>query len=231
MSKEVSKPKAKPISKRRLPPEVREKEILDGAIRFFAEHGFEATTRALAKELGITQPLLYRYFPSKELLVERVFQEVFLRRWNPDWEDLIVDRNRSLEDRLFDFYSAYATTVYDYIWVRIFVYAGLKGMDLNSRYLTIVHEKILIPICHEVRYAKGIASKKRQKISDEEIEMAWGLHGAFFYRAIRRYVYSMPEGISDKKAISNDIHQFLHGATGSKTGSVAATGPVSLEHN
>lgn len=227
MLKENSKPKAN--SKRRLSPEIREKEILDGAIRFFAEHGFEATTRALAKELGITQPLLYRYFPSKDLLVERVFQEVFLRRWNPDWEDLIVDRSRSLESRLFDFYSAYAATVYDYIWVRIFIYAGLKGMDLNSRYLTIVNEKILVPICGEVRHAKGITGGKNQIISDEEIEMAWGLHGAFFYRAIRRYVYSMPESISDEKAIFNDIHQFLHGALGSK--SISAKGQVKATYN
>ena len=34
----------------------REKVILESAIRFFAEHGFEGQTRELAKRIGITQP-------------------------------------------------------------------------------------------------------------------------------------------------------------------------------
>ena len=48
-------------------PDVRKQEILDGAIRVFAEKGYDKTTIGiLAKELGISQGLCYRYFSSKE---------------------------------------------------------------------------------------------------------------------------------------------------------------------
>lgn len=199
-------------SRRRLSPEAREREIVSGAIEFFARHGFEATTRNLARELGITQPLLYRYFPSKEVLVERVYEEVFMRRWNPEWEGLIVDRQRSLHDRLVAFYSAYATAVYDFVWVRIFVYSGLKEMDINARYLAIVREKVLKPVCRELRHEEGLHGEDKIPLSEEEIELAWGLHGAFFYRAIRRYIYAMPDTTDDAQAITNYVKAFLEGA-------------------
>ena len=48
-------------------PDVRRQEILDGAIRVFAQNGYDKTTIAgIAKELNISQGLCYRYFPSKE---------------------------------------------------------------------------------------------------------------------------------------------------------------------
>src|SRR5690606_19206992 len=43
----------------------RERVILDTAIRFFAEQGFEGQTRELAKRIGITHSAIYRHFPSK----------------------------------------------------------------------------------------------------------------------------------------------------------------------
>ena len=48
-------------------PDVRKGEILEGAIRVFAEKGYDgATISTIAKELNISQGLCYRYFPSKE---------------------------------------------------------------------------------------------------------------------------------------------------------------------
>ena len=48
-------------------PDVRRGEILDGAIRVFAEKGYDgATISTIARELKISQGLCYRYFPSKE---------------------------------------------------------------------------------------------------------------------------------------------------------------------
>src|SRR5437016_3491322 len=71
----------------RLNPHERERQIVQGAVNFFAEVGFSGQTRELAKRLGITQGLLYRYFPSKEALLDRVYQEVFEAKWNPEWDE------------------------------------------------------------------------------------------------------------------------------------------------
>ena len=61
VSLKVAKAAAAPVSKR-LPPALREKQILEGAISFFSEVGFTGQTRELSRRLGITQPLLYRYY-------------------------------------------------------------------------------------------------------------------------------------------------------------------------
>ena len=70
-------------TKKRLTPSDREQEIIDEAVQFFAEVGFGGRTRDLAKRIGITQPLLYRYFPTKDDLIERVFKEVYLNWIKP----------------------------------------------------------------------------------------------------------------------------------------------------
>ena len=67
----TNRAKRKPPSRRMLPGE-REKLIVSEAIRYFSEVGFSGQTRELSRRLGITQPLLYRYFPSKRALLERV---------------------------------------------------------------------------------------------------------------------------------------------------------------
>ena len=51
-------------------------QILEEALLLFAAHGVEgASLRDLAKRVGLTQPSLYHYFPSKEALVEAIFAQ------------------------------------------------------------------------------------------------------------------------------------------------------------
>ena len=58
----------------RLPASERRAEILRSAFPLFARHGYEGTTtRELAAAAGVTEPILYRHFPSKEALFEAVF--------------------------------------------------------------------------------------------------------------------------------------------------------------
>lgn len=54
----------------------REQQILEVAGRVFGEHGFAATSVAdVAREAGISKPLIYNYFGSKEGLFERCLRE------------------------------------------------------------------------------------------------------------------------------------------------------------
>lgn len=206
-----AEPAPKAAQKKRMDPDEREAHIVAEAVRFFAEHGFEGKTRDLARRIGITQPLLYRYFPSKESLIERVYQEVYVRRWNPAWESLITDRTIPLPDRLCRFYREYARAVYDYVWVRMFVYSGLKGVDINDRYLRGIKDRVLRPICEELRHAQGLPSPEAVPIGEQELELAWGLHGSFFYRAIRRYIYNLTSTADSDAAIENEVKVFLGG--------------------
>ena len=122
----------------RISREARERMIAQAAVMFFAEHGFDGQTRELARRLGITQPLLYSYFPNKAALIDRVYREVFLDRWKPQWQDRVADRSRPLPERLTRFYQDYANLILSYEWVRLFMFSGLKGLDITKRYCEVV---------------------------------------------------------------------------------------------
>ncbi|MEJ0069336.1 MAG: TetR/AcrR family transcriptional regulator [Pseudomonadota bacterium] len=178
--------------RRRLPPDERERLIVAEAVRFFAEVGFEGHTRDLARRLNITQPLLYRYFPSKEALIDRVYQEVYLNRWNPAWETLIEDRAQPLRQRLIAYYRDYARTILHPEWIRIFLFAGLKGGRLNARLLDMVRERIFTRVIREIRIDQGLPLPPELPFTEIEYELVWGLHASIFYIGIRKWIYGLP---------------------------------------
>ena len=198
-------------ARRRLSPSDREKSIASAAVVFFAEHGFEGQTRELAATMGITQPLLYRYFPSKEALIERVYQEVFVGRWDPFWEELIADRAIALEERLIRFYQSYASVILTREWVRLFMFSGLKGLDFNGRYLKMLRGRIFERIIDELRFAFHRPSIHEIPASDIEIEMIWAVHASIFYLGVRQFIYEMPLTSSINDILSAKITTLIVG--------------------
>lgn len=171
----------------RLSPKARKQELLDAAIQYFADEGFDGGTRGLAKRLGITQPLLYRYFSSKEELVNEVYRAVYLDRWHHSWETTIRDESRPIKDRLLDFYRSYTSVIFDRNWMRIFFFAGLKGLDLNNRYLLRVETVLLGPIWAETCAAMGQPATDPGAGSPHDL--VWQMHGAILYHGIRKQIY------------------------------------------
>lgn len=202
---------AKPqADKRRLDPKTREEEIVKAAIAFFAEQGFDGSTRDLAGRIGITQPLLYRYFPSKEALLDRVYEEVFVHPWNPAWAEGLRDRALPLEARLTRFYQDYARILLTYDWIRLFMFAGLKGLDFNARYLAFLRTTAFDMVVKEIRHERGLPADP--PISQSEVELVWGLHAAIFYLGVRRFIYGMPFPPDLDADIALRVKAFLKGA-------------------
>jgi AcrR family transcriptional regulator len=211
LTKKPTKAAAKP-RRRNMRAAERERFILDEAIRFFAEQGFGGQTRELAKRMGITHSAIYRHFPSKEALIERVYEEIFLSRWSPSWSTLIKDRTLSFDIRLSRFYLEYVERVFEYNWVRIFVFSGMKSFNITGRYLDIVRKEIIEPACSELRHDLKLPSSDRVPLSEREVEMFWGLHGRIFYMAIRRYVYGTPTPEHLDDIVRDAIRAFLDGS-------------------
>jgi AcrR family transcriptional regulator len=197
--------------KPRLRAEERQQQILHGAIRYFSEMGFAGQTRELSRRLGITQPLLYRYFKSKKDLIDQVYVHVFMGRWQPQWITLLQDEAVPLGERLVHFYEAYARATYQPEWIRIYMFAGLESSDLNRRYLQLIKKDLLIPCCLQLRKYCGVADD-RQPVSEQEIEFYWTLHDGLFYTAIRETIYRSPLEVSFADKLRYAVENFLAGA-------------------
>ena len=184
---------------------------MQAAISFFARQGFDASTRDLAKELGITQPLLYRYFPTKEALVDRVYEEVFVRRWNPEWEEWLVDRSVPLSERLKRYLKDYARFVLRSEWVRIFIYAGLSRGGINQKYLSRLRERHFVVIARELRHEFSIPDPADADAEDEEVELVWAMHSSVFYIGVRKWVYDLPAPKRLERLIDMRVDAFMYG--------------------
>ena len=114
---------------------------------------------------------------------------MFLKRIDPTWSKLIAERSRPLEERLLDFYRRYAAATYTYEWIRIYMFSALMGNDINRRYIKIVEERLLKPICAEIRHHCRLPPPADAPISEAELEHVWVMHGGIFYYAVRKYVY------------------------------------------
>ncbi|MBY0258078.1 TetR/AcrR family transcriptional regulator [Methylobacterium sp.] len=204
--------KATLAGRRRLPAAQRERQIVEAAAQFFAEHGLAGQTRELAREIGITHSAIFRYFPTKEALLDRVYDHVYVQRWNPAWDGLVQDRSQTLEARILRFYREYAEKIFDYVWVRIFVFSGLKGYDIAPRYLAIIRDRVIHPICAEMRTDLNLPPPETVPLTERETEAAWALHGKVFYLAIRKFVYGWPIPDDLSQVIADDVGAFLRGA-------------------
>src|SRR6201995_5689135 len=167
--KKKSRPRRLPSKQRRLSPDERRQEFVAKATEFFAEEGFAGGPRALARRLGVTQPLLYRYFPSKDDLIKEVYRTVYLEPFDQAWDGLLADRSRPLRDRLLEFYRGYTKVIFHRKWLRIYLYSGLKGLDINRWYVGIVRDKILTRIIRECRH--DLALPTQSKLTAAEVEL------------------------------------------------------------
>jgi AcrR family transcriptional regulator len=212
MNKKTVPASAPSTPRRRLKREDRDREIAQAAVTFFAEVGFDGDTRELARRMGVTQSLIFRYFPSKAALIERVYQEVYVGRWNSYWESIIADRNIPLQTRLLRFYKDYARVALTYDWVRIFMFSGLRGENINTRYLEFLRSRVLEPIAKELRVELGLPSVEEVPLTEEEIELIWGINARVFYLGQRLWIFNAPLKLDIDQIIEQTITSYLAGA-------------------
>lgn len=59
----------------RMTGQERRQAIIEAAVKLFSERGFRGvTTREMASEVGVTEPVLYQHFPSKRDLYRAIIE-------------------------------------------------------------------------------------------------------------------------------------------------------------
>jgi AcrR family transcriptional regulator len=197
---------------KRLLRQERADAISRAAIEVFAERGFKGQTREVAAKAGVNQALLYRHFPNKDAMIEKVYSDVFLSNRNPEWEVWIGDRSVPLRDRLVRFYKDYTKAIMKPEWIRLFLYFGLDGRgDFTKRYLKNMHQTIWYRIVVEVRHHSSRPSLDYEAIKVSEIEMVWALIASIFFIGVRHYVLGLTVPDDLDSIIEAKVHAFLEG--------------------
>lgn len=204
-------PRTKNPSAVRLSKEEREQQIVLKAIQLFAERGFNVSTHDIARALGITQPLLYRYFPTKEALVDRVYDEVFVRKWDPVWEEWLADSTHPLGERLKRYLKDYAQFILRSDWIRIFISAGLTRQGINQRYIARLRERHFMVIARELRKEYGIPEPRNDDELEDELELIWSMHSGVFYIGMRKWIYALPVPKNLDHLVDMRVDAFLLG--------------------
>lgn len=207
-----------PQKPRRLSPEARRRQIVEGATAYFAEGGFDAPTRGLAERLGITEPLIYRYFATKDDLVRAVYDAVYQGPWQAEWRRIVSDRAVPLRERLIAFYEDFARVVFEPAWMRLYLFSGLRGLDINRWWIGFVETHLLTPLCEELRREAGLPSPESRPVSAAELELYWLFHGGVFYWGVRRHLYAVAPRLAFRDFLTLSVDTFLAGYRASASG-------------
>jgi AcrR family transcriptional regulator len=207
--KRTGKPaKGRESDRTRMTSQDRRRQILDKAADFFSQYGLTAQTRGLAAACGISQRLLYRYFPTKEFLLDEVYRSAIAGPFKAVWFSELADRNKSLEDRLIHFYKDYFTTIFTSRWLRLFMYASLADVGMAPNYTSSMILQLLEMIVVEAAREQDVAIPIDK---DVQHEIGWTLHGALSHYAIRRHIYGFTQHVPEDTVVAVHVAHFLGG--------------------
>jgi TetR/AcrR family transcriptional regulator, mexJK operon transcriptional repressor len=189
----------------------RRRQILEAASRVFSQKGFGgASMRAIAREAGIKQPLIYWYFEGKEDLFRAVLSELsplFERMENP--EDLM---DRPPEEVLSLIASMELGSYDDPKLVRLFrivIAESALNPEGSGRYLEESQSAVLGFLA---AYLRRQIELGRLKAHDAESAARSFFGAQIFYFLAREVFPHMKEGLPDQERyIENVVGVFLDG--------------------
>lgn len=183
---------------------------MDGAAAAFAEDGFGVSTRELARRMGVAQALLYKYFPSKEALIDAVFERRFMAP-RPGPDPHLLEGSAPLADRLAAFYIDFVGRA-SRENVRLFLRASMDGLDLAKRYGSRVDQRYLLPVLEALRREAGLPDLARRPARPAERELALMLHGALVFTLIRKDVYRVRLPLDHPEIVALQARVYVVGA-------------------
>ncbi len=196
---------------KRLPAAERKAVILREASLFFASEGFSASTRDLADRLGVRQALLYKYFPSKEALLEAIFEDVLAVHWVMEWANVFANQSLSIEEKLNKFYTEHLRNE-DGIGLRLFLRAALDGWPLSARRMDLVRAKLVLPLIAEMRREAKLPGYESSPLMWGELELVMTLHAAVVFYSMRVHIYGGDMSGDTSAVLNLYVANFLVGA-------------------
>jgi AcrR family transcriptional regulator len=195
-------------AKHRLPASERRAEMLAKAAVHFSQHGFQTSTRDIARALGVTQALIYKQFQSKEDLIEQTLASALRRDAEQGpW----LDQALPVREALLAYYQAFVAGATEHR-MRLFIQAGLDGRSWPTRRGHTLTRNLFLPAIAALRNAAGLPGFDQSPGMRGERELVMMLHGSMVFLGIRRHVYGMPMPDSLDDVVALYVDTFVRGA-------------------
>jgi len=188
----------------------RREQILQGAMRLFAQKGFRGTTtREIAQHLGVSEALMFKYFPSKEALYRAIIQ----KRTDGSEEMLFPKEAIQAKDdrQVFRSIASYLIkkNTEDPTFMRLILYSALEGHDLSR----IFFEN------NAMEKAKLLSGYIRQRIKEKAFRKvppmiaARAFIGMIIHYVQAQEIYGLKKlfRFSQKKVVETFVDAFLNG--------------------
>jgi AcrR family transcriptional regulator len=198
----------------RMTADGRREQILHDSMKIFAEKGFRGTTtREIAKQLGISEALMFKYFPSKEALYRAIIQK---RTDGSEEMFFPAEAIQAKDDRqVFRSIASYliSKNSEDPTFMRLIQYSALEGHELSKIFFE----------THSIEKTKLLSKYIRQRIREGAFRKVPPLLAAraFMGMAIHyvqsQEIYGMKHlsRFSQKRVVDTLVETFLNGLAGS----------------
>lgn len=194
--------------RKRLTHDERKALILDRAADYLSENGFPVRTRKLAAAAGISQRLIYYFFPNKSALIDEIYNSAIAGPFKAIWFVDLADRSKPMADRLRVFYRDYFDTLLTRRWTRLLIHSSFSTQNMAPRYISGVILKLLETIVEEVAADRGVKLPPDKPVIHE---IGWILHGAVSHLAIRRHLFHANLRVPVDLVLDAQIDSFLAG--------------------
>src|SRR5262245_57212831 len=175
-------------SQSRMSAENRRRQIVTVAAELFSEKGFRGTTtKEIADRAGVSEPIIFRHFPSKEALYSAILDHKTRESSDRIQEHLKEAASRKDDVAFFGSLAYHTLEVHrkDPTLMRLLLYSALEGHELSDIFFASTAQEIRI---HLRRYIKQRVADGAFRDIDPSIA-ARALAGAVIHHAQTQALY------------------------------------------
>ena len=185
----------------------RQASIIAAAASLFAQKGFNGTTtREIAKTAGISEALLFRYFPTKRTLYAAILAEkVHLSQLMASIEEAADKRD---DVRVFTLIASFRIhRGADPTLLRLLLFSALEGHELSDMFFRNRHRVFY-------DYLAGYIARRTREGAFRKVDpllAAQSFIGMIVYHRLLHEIFKVPAHCSPEDAVGGYVGVFLDG--------------------
>lgn len=198
---------AKPIESNRISRPERQASIIAAAACLFAEKGFNGTTtREIAKTAGISEALLFKYFPTKQALYAAILAE---KAPVSQLLEVVEEAAKKRDDiRVFTLVANYRIhRGTDPTLLRLLLFSALEGHELSDMFFQNQHRMFY-------DYLSGYIARRIREGAFRRVDpmvVARAFMGMIAHHRLLHEIFRVPMHCSPEDSVATYVQLFLEG--------------------